>query len=464
MHSSNKILPCDAYIGDEPFVFVSYAHKDAARVYPEIKRLHDDGYRVWYDEGIRSGRDFATEIASAIMRCSRFIVFITPTSVKSRYVRNEIKFALKREIEFLAVHLEATELPLDLELEMSTIQAILRHEVAEATYRKWLYSTMPAALTVTPLGPNSKDDEPPSVPSGESHSVVVSVVEPASLSLVPLASPQSVPTSRQSGAQASGTDPYGEYREIAVQSVPFRFRWIPPGQFMMGSPLTEYGRFSVEEQQPVTITRGFWMGETSVTQAQWQAVMPGNPSMFKGLTRPVEMVSWHDCMEFCHRLNAIHPKVYARLPSEAEWEYACRAGTVTAFNDGSDCTELYGRDAALENLGWYWKNSGFETQPVKQKAPNTWGLYDMHGNVREWCLDISNSTQTLEVEDPMVTGCSADPRMARGGSWNYYASYCRSACRRWSDPNIRNGRLGLRIIMGQVPETDWQKESVHGNA
>jgi formylglycine-generating enzyme required for sulfatase activity len=193
-------------------------------------------------------------------------------------------------------------------------------------------------------------------------------------------------------------------------------RWIPPGRFLMGSPDEEVGRDSDEgPQHLVTLSRGFWLAGAPCTQAEWHAVMGTNPSGFKGNDLPVEQVSWRDCREFCKRIRLRFPGLEPRLPTEAEWEYACRAGTTSAYNDGSACTEPERKDPALDRLGWFNENSGGKTHQVRQKEANRWGLYDMHGNVREWCEDWYGDYSADDQVDP--TGpASGSARVFRGGS------------------------------------------------
>jgi formylglycine-generating enzyme required for sulfatase activity len=253
-------------------------------------------------------------------------------------------------------------------------------------------------------------------------------------------------------ACAWGTDrdsPF-PYADVDLGSdVTMRLRWIPAGPFVMGSPESEAGRWETETpQHAVVLTRGFWLGETPCTQAEWKAVMGTTPSRFKGERRPVEQVNWEDCKEFCRKLGERVAGLSPRLPTEAEWEYACRAGTTSAFNDGSPCTQPKGNDPALAKLGWFDANSGGETHSAGGLAPNAWGLRDMHGNVWEWCEDWSGDYRAEEQVDP--TGASAGQgRVIRGGSWSRPAWCCRSACRDGGRPAGRVGDLGFRLAAGQ---------------
>ena len=156
----------------------------------------------------------------------------------------------------------------------------------------------------------------------------------------------------------------------------------------MGSPETELGRGEDELPHEVTITRGFFLQTTAVTQGQWKAVMGNNPSRFspKGDDHPVESVSWYDCQKFIERLNSSGEHIY-RLPTEAEWEYACRAGKFSSCSEGEIIELFCDHDPNLDAVGWYCGNSDRATHPVAQKKPNPWGLYDLHGNVLEWCQD-----------------------------------------------------------------------------
>jgi len=227
-----------------------------------------------------------------------------------------------------------------------------------------------------------------------------------------------------------------------------KFTWIPPGSFMMGSPKEEKERLPDESQHKVTLTKGFYMGVYTVTQEQWQAVMGNNPSHFKGEKNlPVEQVSWNDCQEFIKKLREKDKdkKAY-RLPTEAEWEYSCRAGTTTPFHFGetisTDQANYYG-EAVYGNgkVGVYRK----KTTPVGTFPANAWGLHDMHGNLWQWCQDwYAAEYPKNDVTDPQGPE-KGTLRVLRGGSWYSYPEYCRSAFRFRYVPGGRSGIYGCRL-------------------
>jgi len=242
------------------------------------------------------------------------------------------------------------------------------------------------------------------------------------------------------------------YRAVAF-AAPTNLVFIPPGTFRMGSPTNEVDREPfpgiVEgPQTAVTISKGFWMGKYLVTQGEYLAVMGSNPSAFKGdPNRPVESVSWFNATNYCGKLTQsertagrISTNSVYRLPTEAEWEYACRAWTSTRFS--------YGDDPGYTNLtqyAWYDANSLATTHPVGQKLPNPWGLYDMHGNVPEWCQDWYAPYRGGIAIDPQgpATGST---RIGRGGPWFRTASNCRSAWRNAASPDTM-GAAGFRVVL-----------------
>ena len=203
---------------------------------------------------------------------------------------------------------------------------------------------------------------------------------------------------------------------------------IRPGKFMMGEV----------DPQEVTLTKPFYMGATPVTQAQYEAVMGANPSFNKGAANPVDTVVWDDAVEFCKKLSAKTSQA-VRLPTEAEWEYACRAGTQTAFSFGDD-------ESASGDYAWHNGNSGGTTHPVGQKKPNPWGLCDMHGNVWQWCADWFGDYPKQAATDPQGPA-SGTARVLRGGSWNYAPHDCRSATRGSNSPEGRFVDFGFRVVV-----------------
>ena len=215
---------------------------------------------------------------------------------------------------------------------------------------------------------------------------------------------------------------------------------IPAGTFMMGSPKTEVGRSSEEgPQHEVTLSRPFYMGIYPVTQAQYKVVMRTNPSSFKDDHRPVECVNRDDALGFCEELSSLTNRTIL-LPSEAQWEYACRAGSTTRYGFGDG-------DSRLDLYGWYDANSGKKTHPVAQKKPNAWGLYDMHGNVWEWCEDAWHGSYKNAPTDGSAWVGGDTARVVRGGSWGNNPRYCRSSYRGGSEPGYRRSGFGFRVVV-----------------
>ncbi len=237
-----------------------------------------------------------------------------------------------------------------------------------------------------------------------------------------------------------------------TNSLGMEFVKIDPGTFMMGSPEDEPRRLSDETQHQVTLTKSYYMQSTEVTQGQWKAVMGSNPSSFSdcGEDCPVDHVSWHDVQEFIRRLNQREGTNEYRLPNEAEWEYAARAGTTTPFNTGNCLsTDQANYDGSFPYTGCPSGVYRGETVPVASFAPSAWGLYDMHGNVWEWVQDWYGSYPTSAVTDPAGPS-SGSVRVLRGGSWYGPAGLCRSAFR-GRDPGGRCSILGFRLVVPQVP-------------
>ena len=276
----------------------------------------------------------------------------------------------------------------------------------------------------------------------------------------------------------AGPPDAGVDQAVGDSFVPQPGTWvtIPAGTFMMGSAGTEACGRTNEDLHQVTLTRSFEISSTEVTQAQFESLMGYNPSNFKscGTNCPVERVSWHEAVAYCNALSSQkgHSPCYTctgsgtsvtcqeaaaygganiyscpgyRLPTEAEWEYAYRTETQTAYYSGASDPAACGcqGNAKLEPIAWYCGKSGSTTHPVGQKQPNAWHLYDMAGNIWEWCHDWYGSYPSTSVTDPV--GASGSDRVLRGGSWNFNARNCRAAHRGNSSPGARYGILGFRL-------------------
>jgi formylglycine-generating enzyme required for sulfatase activity len=257
-----------------------------------------------------------------------------------------------------------------------------------------------------------------------------------------------------------GWDEFGPWAEFEVQgkdgqAVRQRLRWIPPGEFVMGSPKDEADRESDEVQHSVTLSRGYWMFDTSVTQELWRAIVGTEPSHFQGAQLPVEEVSWKDSQDFLVRLNERLGGEFMTLPTEAQWEYACRAGTETPYSFGSVCD---GTQANCDgNYPYGTKKKGpylAKTSPVRSYPANAWGLFDMHGNVWEWCNDWYRAYSTSPAADPHGPN-EGHARVLRGGCWYFYARNARSACRYYYGPGDRIFYIGFRCaqVLGAAEPT-----------
>ncbi len=234
---------------------------------------------------------------------------------------------------------------------------------------------------------------------------------------------------------------------IVIKEIKLELVKCPAGTFMMGSTEGELARKNDEKQHNVTLTKPFYIGKFEVTQSQYEAIIGKNPSKFIGANNPVEMVSYEESKAFCDKLNtkylSLLPKGYKfDLPTEAQWEYACRAGTNTRFNNGTD------KD--IDEVAWYDKSASDTTHIVGQKKPNAWGIYDMHGNVCEWCRDWYGEYPNEDVKDPIGASSGSD-RVNRGGGWDDGAYSCRSADRCRDNPSdVRSKRLGFRVAIVPV--------------
>jgi len=248
---------------------------------------------------------------------------------------------------------------------------------------------------------------------------------------------------------AGAVDPKGKNGETIRSPIGIEFVLIPGGSFMMGLSPNELLHPRYTNAMPkhlVRIRRPFYMSRHEITQKQWRMVMGKNPSFFKGKDKPVENVTWNSVQEFIRRLNLRDNTHSYRLPTEAEWEYASRAGSSAQYSFGDDPEQL-------DRYGWYCRNSDFETHPVGKLRPNAWGLYDMHGNAAEWCQDWygENSYSNGANDDPSGLP-SGTEKVIRGGSWDHGASFCRSAARIHDIPNDASTFVGFRLVKTAEPE------------
>jgi formylglycine-generating enzyme required for sulfatase activity len=366
-------------------IFLCHASEDKPRVREVYGRLRAEGLHPWLDEeNLLGGQLWEREIPIALKASDFILIFFSQNSIrKIGYVQNEFKLALETwrlipggMIHTIPVRLDNCEIP--------------------GEFRRFQW---------------------------------INLFEERGFERI-------IRAIRVGWSQRPR--PASEAR--LTNSIGVEFVLIPAGTFMMGSPDSDAEAY--EDETPahrVTISQPFYLGQYAVTQGQWEAVMGTNPSEFTGdRNRPVEQVSWEDTQEFIRRLNTREGGARYRLPTEAEWEYACRAGSHIAYSFGNGPHQL-------DAYGWYEGNSGNQTHPVGQLAPNAWGLYDMHGNVWEWVQDWFGVYAPGPVTDPEGPTSGSD-RVLRGGSWNGDASSCRSAYRVDWPPGLRDCGLGFRLL------------------
>ena len=384
-------------------IFLCHSSGDKPAVRNLYQRLSGEGYDPWLDEeDLLPGQEWELEIAKAVKTSDVVIVCLSHKAInKSGYVQKEIEFALDKAEE----QPEGTIFLIPLKLEECDVPERLQrwqwvNLFEEKGHERLMSSLRLRAETIT----SCSNPEPNLI---QRHEEVT----------------------------------YVEENETFINTLDMEFVLIQPGEFDMGSPANETGRYDDEGPvHHVTISKAFYLSKYEVTQKQWNEVMGDNPSYFKGDDLPVEFVFWDDVQEFIKKLNKKESTDKYRLPSEAEWEYAARAGTTTRYSFGDD-------DSKLGEYAWYRENSGDKTHPVGNKGANPWGLYDMHGNVWEWVQDKWHYTYNGAPADGSAWEDEISAiRVVRGGGWFRDAGRCRSARRFSRGPGNRARILGFRLL------------------
>jgi len=400
-------------------VFISHSAKDKAVADAVCATLEGAGIRCWMaPRDILPSADWGASIIDAIEGSRLMVLIFSSHSNQSEQVKREIQNAVQEGVAILPLRIEDVPLTKSLRYFLSSVHWLDALTPPLEAHLKGMCAQIQALLGV----PSSKK-------------VAEAAVPPADL---PDARPAIGARIRERGGDST--------KELTLdlgRGVQIRFVLIPAGKFLMGSPDREKARLSNEGPQlEVTISKQFYMGVYEVTQEQYEAVMGTNPSGFKGSKFPVEQVSWDDAVEFCKKLSVKTGKT-VRLPTEAEWEYACRAGSNARFCFGDDDSELGG-------YAWYGDNSDGKTHPVGEKKPNVFGLYDMHGNILEWCRDwYAKSYESPTNVDPIGPDSGTD-RVLRGGCWGVIPALCRSAFRNARTPKIRSFNFGFRVVVSGV--------------
>lgn len=405
-----------------PKIFISYArdasHGEnlAAAVQAQLQAA---GFEVFRDViGLKPGDVWYHKLEFELDSSDCMVLVVSEKVRTSKWVHNEVSMAEEIGIPVIPVLAEKVRHPLWLRHLQVLDFCVL------PDWQKLLDAVVHHGLQIPPVPPFAKGG----------------TLQPEAVVRDELASPFAKGGTRgispPTWATTSAEDQYGRYADFVYQGINQRFRWIEPGTFWMGSPEDEMGRGDDETRHQVTLTKSYWLADTPCTQALWQAVMGSNPSYFTdNPNNPVECVSWDDVQKFTQKLNGLVSGLRARLPTEAQWEYACRAGTRSAYAFGD---KLSSQQVNFDgNIG--------ETTPVKSYLANAWGLYDMHGNVYEWCEDGYADYPAQPVSDPLGAGPS---RVLRGGSWIDLGRRCRSARRSRGDPASRDNLIGFRLALG----------------
>jgi formylglycine-generating enzyme required for sulfatase activity len=424
-----------------------------------VQALESHRLPVWMDRRINYGSRWPQEIEDHLERCQVFLLVMSPRSKESHWVDIELTRALERRKPIFPLLLEGEHW-----FRVGNIQApnVAGNKLPPADFFESVRAYFPTAadtaesLSVQAVAAEQipTDSAPPN-PRPTPQLVVgdPSQAKPKAEPAQPVATQSPQPTGHPTAPGQNFTEDLGNGLTLEMVA-------LPAGEFMMGSPQGEKGRRDAEGPQHKVSVPGLWMGKFPVTQAQYQMIMGNNPSHFteNGASRPVERASWHDAVAFCEQLSQRTGRTY-RLPSEAEWEYACRAGTTTryAFGDSIAATQVncdlqktvvvregfLGIGRKTERRGSYLA----ETSPVGRYPANQFSLHDMHGNVWEWCQDIWHDSYDGAPTDgsAWVAGEDDSRRVRRGGSWYFDPRDCRSASRDNVNADFRSFNVGFRV-------------------
>ena len=393
-------------------IFLSYKSEDSEKAQKIAKAIEKKGYTVWWDRIIPPGRNFDDVIEEELDEAKCVVVLWSGKSIKSKWVKTEASEGDRRGI-LVPVLIEDVRPPLAFRLmEAAKLKdwdgTSLHHE-----FDLLIQSVGRILGRPTPMDSRRIEQEG----KAESWPRWVTPIQPMDFRRTEL-----------------GEERTGE--KIVTNSIDMKFTLIPEGEFMMGSEDSDWSK----PVHTVKIRTPFYLGIYPVTQREWKAIMGNNPSKFNGNDLPVESVSWNEVQDFIKKLNEKEGTNKYRLPTEAEWEYATRAGTATRYSFGDD-------DSKLGEFAWYDENSGYKTHPVGKKEANPWGLYDVHGNVWEWVQDEWHDTYKGAPTDGSAWEDGSDAnRVLHGGGRLNVAGLCWSASRGGNVPGYRGRGLGFRLL------------------
>ena len=466
-------------------IFISYRRDDsighAGRLYDRLSAQFGEDQLFMDLDHIEPGDDFVQVINDAVGSCEILIALIGKNWLASAdrhgrrldnpsdFVRLEIKTALERNIRVIPVLVHGAHMPApqDLPADLAHLARRQAHELSDKRWRHDVEQLIGALENVLDERRRAREREAQAAaarPRNTGELQRAQAEEGARRSAAERLRRQRerfkqerARARRSTGerapaeAETAAARPVGAdgHAQEMTNRVGVEFVWIPPGSFVMGS---DQGPPDERPAHRVTFGAGFYLARHEITQAQWQAVMGDNPSHFRGRLLPVETISWTDAQEFVARLSAADEEYEYRLPTEAEWEYACRAGTTGDYAGELDEVAWYYANAGDAQLSGEWRDNRVKANnnrphPVGSKLPNAFGLFDMHGNLWEWCEDYYHPNYNNAPADgaAWLGGGDTNLRVLRGGSWDVDADFCRSANRNWGAPNDRSNTFGLRL-------------------